>query len=350
VTLAGIESGPVATERLRTWVRHDGRTDGEPVLLLHGNVSSSVFWEDTLLALPEGFRGLAPDLRGFGDTEPLPVDARRGLRDFADDVHALVDALGLDRVHLVGWSMGGGVAMQYLIDHADRVLGLTLVNPVSPYGFGGTAGEDGRLVHPDGAGSGAGTVNPEFVKRIADGDLGGDPVSPRGVMNAVYFSGGTAGDREDAYVASMVSTRVGDDFYPGDSLASPHWPGVAPGSRGVLNSMAPVHLDLSGIVDVHPKPPVLWVRGAEDRVVSDASMLDLAVLGRMGELPGWPGEEEMPPQPMVAQTRRVLDRYQEAGGDYAEVVVDGAGHSPHVERPEEFRTALSGFLRRCAGD
>lgn len=349
MTVPGIESSLVATERLRTWVRHDGRSGGEPVLLLHGNVSSSVFWEDLLLALPDGFRGLAPDLRGFGDTEPLPVDAGRGLRDFADDVHALAEALELDRVHLVGWSMGGGVAMQYLIDHGDRVAGITLVNPVSPYGFGGTAGEDGRLVHPDGAGSGAGTANPEFVKRIADGDLGGDPLSPRGVMNAVYFSGGTAGDREDAYVASMVSTRVGDDFYPGDSLTSPHWPGVAPGRRGVLNSMAPVHLDLSGIVDVHPKPPVLWVRGAADRIVSDASMLDLAVLGRLGELPGWPGEEEMPPQPMVAQTRRVLDRYRDAGGDYAEVVVDGAGHSPHVERPDEFNTALFGFLRRCSG-
>lgn len=347
MTLAGIESRSVVTSRLRTWVRHDGR-GGEPVLLLHGNVSSSVFWEDTMLALPDGFRGLAPDLRGFGGSEALPVDATRGLRDFADDVQALLDVLELDRVHLVGWSMGGGVAMQYLIDHTDRVAGLTLVNPVSPYGFGGTTGERGRLVWPDGAGSGGGTANPEFVKRIADRDLGDDPLSPRGVMSAVYFSGSTAGDREDAFVASMVSTRVGEDFYPGDSVPSPHWPGVAPGRRGVLNAMAPVYCDLSGIVDVPVKPPVLWVRGAEDRVVSDTSLLDLAMLGRLGQLEGWPGEEEMPPQPMVSQTRWVLDRYQEAGGEYAEVVVDGAGHSPHVERPAEFREALGGFLRRCA--
>ena len=347
MTVAGVECDLVATSRLRTCVRHDGR-GGEPVLLLHGNVSSSVFWEDTLLALPDGFRGLAPDLRGFGDTEPLPVDATRGLRDFADDLHALVEVLELDRVHLVGWSMGGGVAMQYVIDHADRVAGLTLVNPVSPYGFGGTAGEDGRLVWPDGAGSGGGTVNPEFVRRIAEGDLGDDAASPRGVMNAVYFSGATAGDREDAYVASMVSTAVGEGSYPGDSVASAHWPGVAPGGRGVLNAMAPVHCDLSGIVGARPKPPVLWVRGVDDRIVSDASMLDLAVLGRMGQLEGWPGEQEMPPQPMVAQTRRVLDSYRDAGGDYEEVVVEGAGHSPHVERPEEFRRALFGFLRGCA--
>ena len=347
MTLAGIETAVVPTARLRTSLRHDGR-GGQPVLLLHGNVSSSVFWEDTVLALPDGFRGLAPDLRGFGDSEALPVDATRGLRDFADDVHALVDTLELDRVHLVGWSMGGGVAMQYLIDHPDRVAGLTLVNPVSPYGFGGTTGLDGRLVWPDGAGSGAGAANPEFVRRIADGDLGDDPLSARGVMNAVYFSGCTAGDREDAYVASMVSTRVGDDYYPGDSVASAHWPGTAPGRRGVLNSMAPVHCDLTGIVGVDPKPPILWVRGAEDRVVSDASMLDLAVLGRLGLVEGWPGEQEMPAQPMVAQTRQVLDCYQAAGGACDEVVVAGAGHSPHVERPAEFREAFFGFLESCA--
>jgi pimeloyl-ACP methyl ester carboxylesterase len=172
-------------------------------------VSSSVFWEDTLQALPPEFRGLAPDLRGFGDTEPRAIDATRGVRDFSDDVHALVETLDLDRVHLVGWSMGGGVAMQYLLDHGDRVAGVTLVDPVSPYGFGGTAGEDGRLVHPDGAGSGGGTANPEFVKRLAERDVAGaDPGSPRGVMNAFYFAGDSAGDREDAYVQSMVSTVI----------------------------------------------------------------------------------------------------------------------------------------------
>jgi len=330
-----------------TKLAHESRGSGPALVLLHAFPFDRRMWSHELARLSDARRVIAVDLRGFGDSETLPVDATRGVRDFSDDVLSVLDALGVQRFHVVGWSMGGGVAMQYVIDHADRVAGLTLVNPVSPYGFGGTAGEDGLLVWPDGAGSGAGTVNPEFVRRIAGGDLGDAPASPRGVMNAFYFSGGTAGDREDAYVESMVSTVVGEDSYPGDSVASPHWPGVAPGSRGVLNAMAPVHLDLSGVVDASPKPPVLWVRGAEDRIVSDASMLDLAVLGRMGELPGWPGEEQMPPQPMVAQTRQVLKRYRDAGGDYAEVVVEGAGHSPHVERPDEFRSALFGFLRRC---
>lgn len=348
MTPEGIHTQLVATDRADTFVRHDGRADGEAVVLVHGNISSSVFWEETLLALPHGFRGLAPDLRGYGDTEPLAVDATRGLRDFSDDLAATLAALGLGRVHLVGWSMGGGVVLQYLLDHPREVASLTLVNPVSPYGFGGTRGPDGTLLSPDGAGSGGGAVNPDFVKRLAEQDVDGtDALSPRGVMRALYFAPGPPHPREDDFVASMLTTRIGEDFYPGDSRASDSWPNVAPGDRGILNTMAATHCNLSGVAEVSPRPPVLWIRGSADQIVSDTSMLDLAMLGRLGAVPGWPGEDTCPPQPMVTQTRAVLDRYAAAGGHYDEVVVEGAGHSPHVERPEEFRRTFFDFLSRA---
>ena len=109
---------------------------------------------------------LAVDLRGYGETDPLPIDATRGVRDWADDLAALVDALGLDPVHLVGWSMGAGVVLQYLLDAPERVASVALVAPVSPYGFGGTAGPDGARVHPDGTGSGGGRGEP----RVRRGD------------------------------------------------------------------------------------------------------------------------------------------------------------------------------------
>ena len=60
-------------------------------------------------------------------------------------------------------------------------------------------------------------------------------------------------------------------------------------------------------------------------------------------VPGWPGEQERPVQPMVSQTRYLLDGYRAAGGTYREVVMD-AGHSPFLERPEEFLAALVGTL------
>ena len=89
---------------------------------------------------------------------------------------------------------------------------------------------------------------------------------------------------------------------------------------------------------------MLWVRGSDDAIVSDASLLDFGNLGKLGYVEGWPGAEVFPPQPMVAQTRAVLDAYADNGGRYREEVIEDCGHTPHVERPEGFRRLLFGFL------
>jgi pimeloyl-ACP methyl ester carboxylesterase len=328
----------------------DGRDDGEPVVFVHGNVSSSVFWQLAMVRLPERYRPLAVDLRGFGGTEALPVDATRGVRDYADDVAGLLDTLGLDDAHLVGWSMGGAVVLQQLLDAPARYRSVTLVNPVSPYGFGATRGADGALADPSAAGSGGGAANPDFVARLRDGDRSDDgPTSPRPMMLAAYVKPPfvpPTGDTE-AYVSSMLTTAVGDDHYPGDFVTTPAWPGVGPGTRGVLNTMAPTNLRLDGLDAVGPKPPIHWIRGSDDVIVSDTSLFDLAYLGSIGAVPGWPGADVAPPQPMVTQTRAVLDRYRAAGGTTSETVIDDAAHSPHVEKPDEFVAALlSGLDRR----
>ena len=138
----------------------------------------------------------------------------------------------------------------------------------------------------------------------------------------------------------MISTRTGVDHYPGDAVTGSAWPGFAPGERGVLNTFAPTVFDVSGIVDLPVKPSVLWIRGDADQIISDTSVFDVAFLGSVGVVPGWPGAEACPPQPMVTQTRAVLDRYAATGGAYREVVLPGVGHSPQVERPQEFVVAL----------
>ena len=305
--LPGITAERLATNRLTANVLSvTGRT-GPPVLFVHGNVSSSLFWQPAMLALPERYRPLAIDLRGFGDTDPEPVDATRGLRDYADDLAAAIDALGLPQVHLVGWSMGGGVAMQYLADRpgAHRVASLTLVAPVSPFGFGGTRDAQGTLCDPSGAGCGGGAANPDFVARLAAGDRTDEsPLSPRQVLLAHYVKPPYVPEHLDIFVESMLSTRVGDDHYPGTSRTVDSWPGLAPGDRGVLNTMAPTHFRIAGLSAVQPKPPVLWLRGTDDVIVSDTSLYDLAYLGSIGAIPGWPGERAWPPQPMLAQTVR----------------------------------------------
>ncbi len=89
---------------------------------------------------------------------------------------------------------------------------------------------------------------------------------------------------------------------------------------------------------------MLWIRGDADVIVSDASLFDLANLGKLGLVPSWPGEEASPPQPMVGQTRAVLERYAAAGGTFTEVVYEGCGHSPHVERTAEFAEQLRSIV------
>ncbi|TYB62688.1 alpha/beta hydrolase [Nonomuraea sp. PA05] len=331
----------VTTPRLTQHVlTAEGRTTGEPVLFVHGNVSSAAFWRDAMAALPDGFRPLAVDLRGFGGTDPAPVDATRGLRDYSDDLIELVEALGLDRVHLVGWSLGGGIVLQFLRDRPAAVGSVTLVNPISPYGFGGTEGLGGRLTHPDGAGAGAGAANPDFVARLQAGDLSDEsPTSPRSVFRSAYVNNRPVPD-EDFYVRAMLTTRVGESHYPGEAAGSDAWPHVAPGKTGVLNAIAPTHFHLGDLHEIDPKPPVLWIRGADDVIVSDTSLFDLAHLGALGVVPGSPGT---PAQPMVSQTRAVLERY----GPYREAVLDDCGHSPHLEHPEQFARLLAEHLKEA---
>ncbi|WP_344862339.1 alpha/beta hydrolase [Planomonospora alba] len=317
-----------------------GPIDGPPVLLVHGNCSSAAFWEPLVRLLPEHWRIVAPDLRGYGSTDAAPVDATRGLRDFADDLAALLDAEEVfpagTRPVVVAHSMGGGVAMQLLIDAPERVAALLLEAPLSPYGFGL---------------GGAGAANPDFVARLEAGDRGDDsPVSPRMILRTYYVADpASLGADEELLLDTVLSTATGEGNYPGDAVACGDWPGVGAGRRGVLNAMAPQWFDIADdLVAVPGKPHVIWVRGDADQIVSDTSLFDLAYLGKLGAVPGWPGEELCPPQPMVTETRAVLDRYAEAGGSYEEIVYEGVGHSPHIERTADFTAIVTRLVADTA--
>jgi pimeloyl-ACP methyl ester carboxylesterase len=348
--LPGVRSETVGTDRLRMHRIESGPADGTPVVLVHGNLSTGRFYEQLMPGAPGGLRLIAPDMRGFGDTEHVPIDATRGLADWADDLDALLRALGVSRPpHLAGWSTGGAAIAAYAFERP--VASLTFIDPVGPYGYGGVR-RDGTPCWPDYAGSGGGTGSADFTNRLASGDRSADePSSPRNVMNSSYWapSHREPPEREEILLDEILKSQVGDDGYPGDAAPSENWPTVAPGTRGILNALSPKYCNWAAIVDLDPKPPILWVHGTDDIVVADGAAWEIGTLGKAGAVPGWPGDEAFPPQPMVSQIRDVLERYRGAGGRVEIEMFEGSGHFPPIDARERFAEVFFGFLASVDG-
>lgn len=115
-----------------------GRSHGDParpeLLLVHGLGQSRLSWDlQTSSTLAERFRIVTYDLRGHGDSDkPDAVSAYTEGTRWADDLRAVMEAAGLRRPILVGWSLGGLVIGHYLARHGqERVAGVNLVNAVT---------------------------------------------------------------------------------------------------------------------------------------------------------------------------------------------------------------------------
>ncbi|MCO1653984.1 alpha/beta fold hydrolase [Pseudonocardia humida] len=343
----GVREGTVVLDRIQLHYLETGPEDGDPVVLVHGNLSTSRFWEHLMPALAERHRVIAPDMRGFGDSQAVPLDATGGLRDWAEDIRTVLEWLDVTRPpHLVGWSTGGAAIAHYAMAHP--VASLAFVDPVSPYGYGGTH-PDGRPCFDDFAGSGGGGINPAVVEAIEAGDTSADnPFAPRSMFRTFYVAPSYTErpEREDLLVAEILKTSTGPDNYPGDSAASPNWPGFAPGERGILNALSPKYCNWTGILDLDPKPPVLWTHGAADLVIADGSPLEAGVLGAAGQIPGWPGAAVYPQQPMVSQIREVLGRYRAAGGSVRSEMFPESGHAPFLDAADKWLEVYQDFLSR----
>src|SRR3954447_20625125 len=99
---------------------------GEPLILLHGGIGAGEMFAPILPALGEGRRVITVDLQGHGGTADVDRPLRADL--MADDIAALLDHLGLEQVDLMGYSLGGIVALRTAIQHPERVRRLVLVS------------------------------------------------------------------------------------------------------------------------------------------------------------------------------------------------------------------------------
>jgi pimeloyl-ACP methyl ester carboxylesterase len=107
-------------------LHYEEHGSGEPLILLHGGIGAGEMFAPIVAGLTEGRRVITVDLQGHGGT----ADVDRPLRpeDMADDIAALLDHLGLEQIDLMGYSLGGIVALRTAIQHPERVRRLVLVS------------------------------------------------------------------------------------------------------------------------------------------------------------------------------------------------------------------------------
>lgn len=372
---ASLKSSSVAAAGLAVATLENSAQPGEcGVLLIHGNLSSKECMREMLVELESRAQfAVAIDLRGFGATtaadgsEPPGIVAATGLEDWAAECQAAADSISSSKGGVVkrwvwlGWSMGGGVVMARLASNTPNtsIAGAVLVSTLSPSGYGGSkSSKHWALAFEDGAGGGAGLVNPDFVASIRDRDTSEGAINAKGVVKALYVSASglakLSAERIDEIVASVLTTRTGDDFWPGAAAASSNWPGTKPGATGVNNAIAALHTKfLWSIADLpaSERVPISWVRGDSDFIVHNAVPPDIGKGGVAGLSAGYPGEDVCPVLHMLDETRELLVNKYGAGecgrarDRVREVILKGVGHGPVIEAADKVADEIMAVMR-----
>lgn len=104
----------------------------ETILMLHGNAESGLAWYAWAPKLARHFQVVRPDMRGFGQSTPMPRDYKWSVDGLIDDFCKLMDHLRIDRFHLVGAKLGGTIARAFAGRRPERILTLTVVGTPTP--------------------------------------------------------------------------------------------------------------------------------------------------------------------------------------------------------------------------
>jgi 4,5:9,10-diseco-3-hydroxy-5,9,17-trioxoandrosta-1(10),2-diene-4-oate hydrolase len=222
---------------------------GLPLVMLHGGGPGASAWSNFGAVLPRfapSFRTILVDQPGFGTSDKPPVVGNY-YRFAADHVVALLDELGIGRVHLLGNSLGGGTAMRLALSHPDRVGRLVLMGP---------GGLSLNLFHADPT---------EGVRRLMD------------------FAGNPTRERLRAFISAMV---VDQDLVTDELVEERFADATAPGAREAMASMGMSFWNPETAEDgmlwreAHRlRRPTLLTWGREDRVNPlDGAMVALKLI------------------------------------------------------------------------
>lgn len=208
--------------------------EGEPLLFVSGQNTDHTQWATVTPRYVDTYRIIVFDTRGTGSTDK-PVDAPYSMRDFAADVVALLDALAVERAHIIGASMGGKITQQIAIDYPERVASAVLMatTPGGPH----AASWDAQVART--------------MKSVPTGDAATDPILP------LLVSELWAGENPD-FAQNMAERRMN----PG-----------GPVPRRLHFQASQEHNAWESLPSI--TTPVLVVHGADDRIspVRNAELL-----------------------------------------------------------------------------
>lgn len=267
--------------------------NGRTVLLLHGKNFSAAYWAMTIQLLTEaGFRVIAPDQVGFGKSDK-PDRYQFSFEALVANTRSLLDDLEIDRVRVVGHSMGGMLATRFALMMPERSERLVLVNPIGL--------EDYREHVP------AATIDELYAQ-----ELRATPESIREYMTSAYF----AGEWRSSY-EPLVEILAGWTLHP-------EYPKVAWNAALTADMIytQPVVQDLRRIT-----VPTLLIIGQRDRTAIGKDRAPDEVAARLGNYPA-----------LSRQTAALIP-----GAKL--VALAGIGHLPQVEAFNAYSAALLDFLR-----
>jgi pimeloyl-ACP methyl ester carboxylesterase len=269
------------------------RPNGHTAVLLHGKNFSGAYWEPTIRALTaEGFRVVVPDQIGFGKSTK-PEAFQFTFQVLAETTRALLDSLHIDRVTIVGHSMGGMLATRFTLMFPERVEKLVLVNPLGL--------EDWKTVVP------YRSIDASYAE-----ELRATPDTIRNYQRTSYY----AGHWEPAY-EKLIALQVGWTRHP-------EYPRVA-WCAALTSDMIftqPVLYEFSRV-----RAPTLLIIGQRDRTAIGRAWASKDVAATLGDYPA-------------------LGRKAAATIPGAKLVeIEGVGHLPQVEAFDRYRDALLAFIR-----
>lgn len=141
---AGCRRGSYASRGLALSYLEWGAPDAPCLVLLHGGLEHAHAWDHLAPALARKWRVIAPDLRGHGDSDWSP-GGDYAVLDYASDLAALLDTLGIVRAALVGHSLGGAVAAAFAALYPERIERLCLIEGLRPAGQRSPQGADAQI-------------------------------------------------------------------------------------------------------------------------------------------------------------------------------------------------------------